>query len=305
MSTVDQWWTAAPTPTQQQRVRELVEAATHADGVEPVGEQVLLALRGHETRHLLATDPADNAVVGYANLVPAGDEPDATPFVELVVAPGHRRRGTGAALLAAALAEGGDGTRVWAHGDLAPARALAGRLGLHPVRELLQMRRSLTDELPPQQVPDDLTIRSFDPERDVAELLRVNAAAFAWHPEQGRWGPADVAERVGEEWFDADGVLLARDAGVDGANGPLLGFHWTKVHLDTPGLGEVYVVGVDPGAQGRGLGRVLTLAGLHHLADRGMDTVLLYVEGDNTAAVHTYTRLGFATVHTDTAYARS
>ena len=53
---------------------------------------------------------------------------------------------------------------------------------------------------------------------------------------------------------------------VDEHTGALLGFHWTKVH--SADLGEVYVVGVDPAAQGRGLGATLTLVGLHHLAER-------------------------------------
>ena len=32
---------------------------------------------------------------------------------------------------------------------------------------------------------------------------------------------------------------------------------------------------------------------------------MLYVEADNTAAVHTYTKLGFANYHVDAAYART
>jgi mycothiol synthase len=72
------------------------------------------------------------------------------------------------------------------------------------------------------------------------------------------------------------------------------------------GLGEVYVVGVDPAAQGRGIGATLTLIGLHHLADRlsgnSQATVMLYVEGDNSAAVNTYRRLGFEVFGIDVAY---
>jgi mycothiol synthase len=91
----------------------------------------------------------------------------------------------------------------------------------------------------------------------------------------------------------------------DEESGRLLGFHWTKVHNER--LGEVYVVGVDPAAQGRGIGATLTLIGLHHLADRlsgdSQATVMLYVEADNSAAVNTYRRLGFEVFGIDVAYA--
>jgi mycothiol synthase len=134
-------------------------------------------------------------------------------------------------------------------------------------------------------------------------LLRVNNAAFSWHPEQGGWTESDVVGRVGEAWFDPEGLLLAHDGQS------LLGFHWTKVHDDGPGsgLGEVYVLGVDPSAQGRGLGRALTLLGLAHLSRRlGQHhdaTVMLYVESDNVAAIRTYESLGFVLTGVDTAYA--
>ena len=76
--------------------------------------------------------------------------------------------------------------------------------------------------------------------------MAVNNRAFAWHPEQSGWDVEAVAEREREPWFDADGVLLARDT----ADGGLLGFHWTKVHEPSATapepIGEVYVVGVDP-----------------------------------------------------------
>jgi mycothiol synthase len=277
----------------QDRIRDLIDAATAHDGIAPVGDQVLRELPHDRTRHLVAR--VRDGIVGYLNLVAA--TPDSAAMAEVVVSPDARRRGIGSELIEAGLAEAGDGARVWAHGNLEPARATAAALGLAKARELLQMRRSLAD-LPPVTVSPDVRLTTYSGPEDDAELLRVNNAAFAWHPEQGGWTEDEIAERRDESWFDADGLFLAFDADAGG----LLGFHWTKTH--GPELGEVYVVGVDPNAQGRGLGATLTLVGLHHLAERGADTVMLYVEADNAAAVKTYRRLGFDVFATDVAYTR-
>lgn len=289
-------WRTSLSEGEQQQIQELIAAAKETDGVAPVGEQVLRELAHDRTRHLLALD--GDAVVGYLDLAPASET--GPPMAELVVHPRLRRGGIGAALARAALSEGGAGTRIWAHGNLEPARATARALALTPARELLQMSRPLAD-LPPQTIPAGVRIDTYRGPQDDAELLRINNAAFAWHPEQGGWTAADIAERRAEPWFDPAGLLVAYDESTGG----LLGFHWTKVHNDT--LGEVYVVGVDPAAQGRGIGAALTLAGLHHLAGRlsGADepTVMLYVEADNSAAVNTYRRLGFEVSTADVAYA--
>lgn len=293
-------WRTGLSEAEQTGIRALIAAATEADGVAPVGDQVLRELGNDRTRHLLATDGAD--LVGYLNLAPAAEDDPA--MAELVVHPRARRRGIGAALARAGLAEGAAGTRIWAHGNLDAARALAASLELKSVRELLQMRRPLTD-LPPLRTAEGVRIATYAGPRDDAELLRVNNAAFSWHPEQGGWTEHDLAERRNEPWFDPAGLFEA----FDEHTGALLGFHWTKVHAPPRGagadaaLGEVYVVGVDPAAQGRGLGSVLTLVGLHHLAERSLPTVLLYVEADNSAAVATYRNLGFEVFGVDVAYA--
>ncbi|HEX2176530.1 MAG TPA: GNAT family N-acetyltransferase, partial [Nocardioidaceae bacterium] len=57
-------------------------------------------------------------------------------------------------------------------------------------------------------------------------------------------------------------------------------------------------------ARGLGLGKVLTLAGLWHLRDHGLDQVMLYVESDNAAAIAVYERLGFRQWDLDVMYSR-
>jgi mycothiol synthase len=293
-------WRAVLTPEEQRQIREVITAASDSDEVAPVGEQVLRELSHQRTEHLLAVD---ERVVGYLNLA-TGPE-DGAGMAELVVHPEARRHGIGAEMIRAALSKTGGQNHFWAHGTLEPARATASALGLEPVRELVQMRRKLHDlhDVAEPSVPDGVRIRTYAGTTDDAELLRVNNAAFATHPEQGGWTAADLDERRSESWFDPEGLFLA----FDEQTGALRGFHWTKVHSGQPGLGEVYVVGVDPAAQGSGLGGLLTAVGVAHLARRlggtAEPTVMLYVESNNAAALKTYQRLGFTKFSVDTAYA--
>ncbi|CRK53479.1 Mycothiol acetyltransferase [Rhodococcus sp. RD6.2] len=293
-------WSSLLSADEARQVRELLSRAAVVDGTEPVSEQAVHRLGGRsDTTHLLATSDGD--IVGYAGVEPAHDGHPA--MVEAAVDPKHRGAGIGRELVAQALQCGGRDARVWAHGDLPAARAVASRLGLAPARELLQLRRALGEPpLPEVPTSEGVTLRAYAGPSDDADLLRVNAAAFDWHPEQGSWTQREIDERVAESWFDPAGLFVA----VDSDTGEMLGFHWTKVHPESgaePAIGEVYVVAVAPTAQGRGLGRLLTVAGLRYLRDRGLGAVLLYTEADNEAALHTYYRLAFERYHVDVAYA--
>lgn len=286
-----------------------VRAATH-DGVRPLSEQTVLDLRrlpgsqppDSPTHHLVVEENPDTprpGALAYAHV-----ELSDPPAAEIVVDPDHRHQGLGR-ILATQVLERWPDVRFWAHGDLPAARNLFGSLGLEPVRTLWQMTRPLRgewSELPDVTLPDGFTVRPFEVGRDEERWLRVNARAFADHPEQGRMTLADVRERTHEPWFDPHGFLLI-EHGSD-----LAAFHWTKVEPtqpghSVPGSGEVYVVGVDPDYQGRGLGTVTTLIGLHHLRNCGLANATLYVEGDNAPALATYHRLGFERSAVDVMYA--
>ncbi len=290
-------------------MQALLAAASAADGVRPVSEEAELRLQhgGPAGGADLTARSADGTLLGYARLeVPPG-EPEAE--AELVVAPTARRRGIGTALAARLETMAGDRPlRVWAHGELPGSAELARGRGYQRARVLLQMRRPLAgvDPDPRPALPDGVRIAAFRPGVDEDAWLRVNARAFAAHPEQGRWTREDVALREAEAWFDPAGLFLAwRD---DAAGPQLLGSHWTKVHpagdVDTEPVGEVYVLGIDPDAQGMRLGRALTDVGLAHLRAAGLSQVLLYVEEDNTAAVSLYERSGFTRHAVDVSWRR-
>ncbi|MGY1825360.1 mycothiol synthase [Blastococcus sp. SYSU DS0541] len=284
-------------------VLDLLRAAGAADGVRPVSEEAELRLRhGSPGGQDLTVRDADGALAGYARL------DDGT--AELVVHPALRRRGHGTALLRRLLHAAGDRPlSIWAHGDLPGSAELLTPHGFRRARVLLQLRRDLAgvDPDPRPELPGDVRVVPFVPGRDEEAWLRVNARAFDWHPEQGRMTRADLERREAEPWFDPAGFLLAW-RGEPGRGGELLGFHWTKVHpagaAGPAPVGEVYVLGVDPAAQGLRLGRALTDLGLAHLRGQGLGEVLLYVEEDNTTAVRLYEGRGFSRYSVDVAWVR-
>lgn len=269
-------------------VRRVIAAAAAQDGVDPLDEATLLALR-----HGL----------GSSSLWVAGEEGFAWRHdrtLDLVVAPGSRGRRLGSSLAEVAAAAPGRLTG-WSHGDHPAAAALAARLGFDRVRELWLMRRPLSSLPPLPTAPaGGVDVRTFGVGEDEATFLALNAEAFAHHPEQAGLTRAGLDERMAEPWFDPAGFFLAFRADRP------VGFHWTKVHADaTPAFGEVYVLGVSPTAQGEGLATRLTLVGLHHLAGLHpttgrLDEVVLYVESDNAPAVALYDRLGFTHEAADT-----
>lgn len=288
------------------QLADLAHAARAADGVTPLSEQALLAARrgtGDEGSAALQHHDVDGRLVAAA--VPD----DTGSSYELVVHPDHRRQGYGSSLLDLIVNQQAPEARWWSHGDLPAARALAHSHGLHVVRELWKMARPVQSSPTIQSpvLPDGFAARAFVPGADDQAWIDVNARAFVDHPEQGRMTIDDLHERMEQEWFDPAGLLLLED--VSGTRPVLAASHWTKIEHQDPDRdggveGEVYVVAVDPAYQGRGLGRAVTALGLTHLAHAGVDTIDLYVEGDNAAAIATYRGWGFEKATADVMYAR-
>jgi mycothiol synthase len=291
--------------------RNLLAAAEESDGNPSISEQTLISMRaGDSSEHNVLTlalyapdedsDPSSGQdLAGFAAVV---EEPDGTGVVEIAVHPSYRNQGVADRLVGVLRDRRGfAGLKAWSHGNHEAAADLAARYGYVPVRELWKMRMTTTAaDLPDVVLPDGVRIRAFVPGQDEEAWLAANRAAFAHHPEQGSLTRADLDARMAESWFDPAGFLLAV-----GRDGRLLGYHWTKVHPRHgahPAVGEIYVVGVTPEAQGSGLGKALTVAGIKHLQSLGLHAVMLYVDADNAPAVALYRRLGFSRWDMDVMY---
>ena len=280
----------------------LVDAATRADGHEPLGEHKFLRLEHGADRGaaLLARD--EGRLVGYGHALRYEDAGVARVSLEIVVHPDARRRGVGRALLdegvAHARTQRASRIDVWAYNDSAATERMASTLGFSAGRRLLHLHRHVGAGVAPVPAPPDVRVRPFRAGIDDGAWLALNSRIFADHPENGTWTREDLRARIAQPWFDADDFLLLEDR--DG----LAAFCWLKVDQrgDDGRVGEIYVIGVAPDRQGRGLARYLLAKALERLESRDARVAAIYVDASNLRALRLYQMYGFHHHHVDVCY---
>lgn len=266
----------------------------HTSITEPQWQQVR---RGGDERFAAAWGvDAEGALVTYSQLVRTDGHPNWAAEVLIHPSLAGRTADLGAPLLGALLrwaaSHGAGHVHYWATAATPAHAELAARCGLLPHRTLHQMQRPL-----PADAPKPIELRPFRRGEDEDAVLEVNSAAFATHPDQGGMTREVLEDRLDQPWFDPEGFLLHE------RDGRLAGFCWTKLFTGTkPVLGEIHIICVHPDFVGHGLGKSLVLAGLAYLHERGADMGMLFVEGDNDAALDLYRGLGFTVTRTDQAF---
>ncbi len=287
-----------------EQLPELIDAATRADGHEPLGEHKFLRLqRGGDLSSAVLAFEDDN-LAGYAHTVTYGESEERRASCEFVVHPGFRQRGLGRLLLSHAIMHANSQRArrldLWAYNDSAASARIAAQFGFEPVRRLLHLHQHVR-EVPAVRVPQGASMRAFRPGEDDEPWLELNNHIFAGHPENGCWTLDDLRARMAQPWFDPGDVLLFE------VGGALAGFCWLKVE-ERPGegrVGEIYVIGTAPEYQGRGHGRYLLASGLARLFERHADVAAIYVDESNAAAVALYETSGFHHHHIDVCYSRT
>lgn len=276
-------------------VRWLIDSIEREDGAPALSEYKGMRLDGRlDSREIVALDSSGD-LVGYGQAAWHRGEPGHPGHwaLEVALAVDIREEAITVNLIRQLRADVGEGEIVlWSRFPYVRAAAVGD--GWTVQRILLEMRRDLPIEGLDATVPG-FEIATFQMGADESDWLQANNAAFAGHPENGNMTRRDLEQRMALPWFDPGGFFLAwRGAQVAGSC-------WTKLHEN--GLGEIYIIGVVPGFEGRGLGRALLARGLDHLhRARHVTTAMLYVESDNHRATELYSRLGFVVTNSVEAY---
>ena len=152
-------------------------------------------------------------------------------------------------------------------------------------------------------VPDGYAARPFRRETDLDTWVTTFNEAFRDHPTPLQLDPAGVAQWIADpEARDDDTILIEDD------RGRIAAFCATEPRYRPDGSviskAEIWALGVRPGLQGRGLGRVALRLGIAWLRALGVDTVTLSVSGRNPRAVSLYEAEGFVRVATRDRWSR-
>ena len=159
------------------------------------------------------------------------------------------------------------------------------------VRKYLKLESKSVTSPAAAVIPDGFTVRTMLGLDEVPELTYLQNESFKSH-----FGYSPNTED------EIKASLLATGAGVDDvvmihdSNEQLVAYCWTvSFDRDESSVGRIGMTGVLPSARKLGLGRAIAEAGFNHLVGRGVDSIELDVDSDNTPAIRIYSSLGFAT----------
>jgi len=267
--------------TQLAAIAELADQCVHADGGRLKLEWDVLRHRNpHRYEDLLWWD--GEVLVGFCGRYAF---PGSTTELSGMVAPTHRRRGIGTALLDAALTLSGQ-----AGEDevllVVPRRSTAGqRLAESLGGKLDHSEHALVLTTPPSELPPTggpaVGLRRAE-HRDQLDVLRLTTAAFGIAP-----GPQTDSEQSLRDENDTWMITVE-------------GYSVGTMRLQEDGTSVgVYGLAIDPNHQGQGIGRRALWLGAVRAFTDGASQVHLEVDVENDRALGLYTSLGFTSQTTE------
>jgi mycothiol synthase len=171
------------------------------------------------------------------------------------------------------------------------AKQALTKMGFTFIRRFLELKLDLSKTFLPEISKICPRCRPLQPGEE-ERLTQLQNRSFT-----GSWGyNANTVEgiiyRIHLPNCSPEDIILAFDSDKP------VGYCWTRINFwknKTPGggAGRIYMLGVDPDYQGRGLGRQLLLVGLSYLKRKGLRVVELTVDNENKVACVLYKSVGF------------
>jgi mycothiol synthase len=307
-------------------LRALVDLINETDAVDQQERATTLEEMQHrlsfpnfcpETDCFLVLDR--DRLVGYTQLyVRQGEgEADSTAHCWGTVHPRWRRQGLGWRLMERAYQRAADYLPLLGAGTLnlqcnsrnteLDRIALFEGFGMKPARYWVNLVRPLNGDLPAVQIPAGIRLRTYDPERDIEAVWRVDNAAFRGHWNHVEGKLEEFVHWVNKPYFRPELWYLAEET----ATGKVVGLGLNEINQDRiarTGRREGYVdtVGVLPEHRQKGLGTALLVQSLHALQRAGMKAADLDADTENlTGAMRLYRRVGFRVRRTNILYWRA
>lgn len=144
----------------------------------------------------------------------------------------------------------------------------------------LRMRRNPLEDLPDQQVPPGLELRTFRAGDEEAWAELMTGAIGDWDEESTR------QQFLSEPGVTPTAIFLL-------ANGDKYVATATDKQLPASEVGYLHMVAVAPNYRGRRLGRLVSVAALRHMRARGCREAILDTDDYRLPAIRTYLALGF------------
>ncbi len=235
---------------------------------------------------------ADGKIIGYIDVIP--ELGIGRVVLDCLVHPEHRRKGLATELSHYASRRAKElGARV-AHVNITPdnvaAKSLLAKLGFRCVSRSLELRLHFSKARLPEVEPTLMCRHLQRGEEDKLAELQNRSFASSWG-----FNPNTIDEivyRTNLSDCSPKDVILASE------EDKLTGYCWTTMNLEENAAiginkGRIFMLGVDPGYRGRGIGKLVLLAGLSYLKSRGSEVVELTVDSQNKTARALYKSLGF------------
>jgi mycothiol synthase len=242
----------------------------------------------HPEQDLFIAEAAGK-VIGHIDVTP--ELAIGRVVLDCLVHPQHRRKGLAKELSYYAIRRARELGAQVAHvnitQDNVAAKNLLSKLGFGPVRRFLELRLQLSKGRLPDVEQTALLCHHLQcGEED--KLAQIQNRSFT-----DTWGynpntTEEILYRVNLSNCSPRDVILASEEDEP------IGYCWTTINMEEgESKGQIYMLGVDPGHRGRGIGKLLLLAGLSYLKSRGVAVAGLTVDSQNRAACALYESVGF------------